>query len=140
MMTKEKLKEIRDLVTAATPNGPWTASYESCGCDYCTHGRWISAIYGPTNESYADYPANSDVKIRYGKQVTEISEFTHEAALLVTDAPKIIKDLLAEVERQRARSKFFERAAARASREINRMADEHEQCEVTQEADDAAHE
>lgn len=79
MITDQRLTEIRNIVTAATPNGPWTAGWESCGCDYCTHGSWINAVYGATNQSYADYADDSDVKVRYGQQVTEISEFTHEA-------------------------------------------------------------
>jgi hypothetical protein len=134
MMTRQRLTEIREQVTAATPNGPWWPNWESCGCEYCTHGRWIDSISGPTNDSYSEYPDDNSMKRDYGKTVSEIREFTPEAAHLVAAAPQIIGALLDEVERQRERAKFFERAAATATREINRMADEHEQCDISQEA------
>jgi hypothetical protein len=136
MITTQRLTEIREAVTAATPNGPWAASWDGCDEEYCNcpgGGRYIESIYGPTSQHYSSYPDGSPLKESYGKTVTEVCEFTTDAAQFIADSPQIVKELLAEVERQRARSKFFERSAAKATREINLMADAHEQCDVSQE-------
>jgi hypothetical protein len=135
MITQQRLSEIQAQVGAATPNGPWSPSWDSCDEEYCScpnGGRFIHAIYGPTSVSYSTYPEDSPLHT-YRKTVSEVCDFTTEAAQFIADAPQMVMELLAEVERQRSRSKFFERAAARATREINRMADQHEQCDVSQE-------
>jgi hypothetical protein len=135
MITQQRLNEIRETVTAATPNGPWQASWDSCDEEYCScpdGGRFIHAIYGPNSVSYSKEPEDSVLRV-YAKQVTEVCDFTNEAAQFVAEAPQVVHELLAEVERQRARSKFFERAAAKATRKLNDMADAHEQCDVSQE-------
>ncbi|GAP53729.1 hypothetical protein AHiyo6_02940 [Arthrobacter sp. Hiyo6] len=133
MMTEQRLTEIRESVTAATPNGPWEASWDSCDEEYCScpdGGRFIHAIYGPTSVSYSSYPEESLLSV-YRKTVSEVCDFTNEAAQFVAEAPHIVTELLDEVERQRTRAKFFERAAAKATREINLMADAHEQCDAS---------
>lgn len=133
MITEQRLTEIRESVTAATPNGPWEASWDSCDEEYCScpdGGRFIHAIYGAASVSYSSYPEESPLSV-YRKTVSEVCDFTTEAAQFVADAPQIVTELLAEVERQRTRAKFFERAAAKATREINLMADAHEQCDVS---------
>lgn len=135
MITQQRLDEIRESVTAAIPNGPWEASWDSCDEEYCScpdGGRYIESIYGPTSVNYSTYPEDSPLHT-YRKTVTEICDFTTEAAQFIADAPQIVTELLAEVERQRSRAKYFERAAARSTREINRMADAHEQCDISRE-------
>jgi len=135
MITQQRLDEIRTAVTAATPNGPWSPDWDSCDEEYCScpdGGRFIHAIYGPTRVSDSTYPEGSPLHT-YRKTVTEVCDFTSEAAQFVADAPQIVTELLVEVERQRARAKFFERAASKATRELNRMADAHEQCDVSRE-------
>lgn len=133
MITEQRLNEIRESVTAAAPNGPWEASWDSCDEEYCScpdGGRFIHAIWGPTSVSYSKEPEDSVLRV-YAKQVSEVCDFTSEAGQFVADAPQIVTELLAEVERQRSRAKFFERAAARATREVNRRADAHEQCDAS---------
>ena len=139
MITEQRLTEIRESLTAATPNGPWTASWDGCDEEYCNcpgGGRYIESIYGPTSVNYSTYPEDSPLHT-YRKTVTEVCDFTTEAAQFVADAPQIVTELLAEVERQRTRAKFFERAAAKATRELNNIADAHEQCNVSQDEDES---
>lgn len=135
MMTSEQIAEIRAALEGAAPDGQeWFPEWESCDCGDgygCPHGAWITAIHGPVNQSYANRPDDNWAKQAYGRQVTEISELPSEASEFVVRAPRYVRLLLAEVERQRDRAKFFERASARVTRDINLLADMHEQCDVS---------
>lgn len=135
MITQQRLDELSTAVAAAAPNGPWSPDWDSCDEEYCScpnGGRFIHAIHGPTSTSYSTYAEGSPLHA-YRKTVSEVCDFTIEAAQFVADAPQIVMELLAEVERQRARAKFFERAASKVTRELNTTADAHEQCDVGQE-------
>ena len=116
MMTNKRLGQIRTQIETAAPAGKrWYLDYESCDCGDgygCQHGSWPHAIHGPANVQML----NSDGLLResYGHTINEIAELSDEAAQLMADAPQTIRELLAEVDRQRARAALFERAARRA--------------------------
>ena len=135
MMTTQRLEEIRTQLEAAAPDGQtWSVGYDSCDCGDgwgCQHGSWPHAIYGPTNVQMLD--RSEEIREGYGHTVGEIAELSDEAAELMASAPQTIRELLAEVERQRARAKFFEKAQRKVVSRFNVFADAHEQCDVSQE-------